>query len=1529
MRRVATATFFVVVSLASLAFSAHLHLDTSLGRETGRRALEQLVSAEIAGSVEVREVVMLSATEAELRHVTIRDAEGRAVIVGERVRVRFDPWALTRSEVRFPLGEVEGGELVLHETEGGLPSFVDAFGAASPSPAGTPGTVLAIVERLDVRDLRIHGTLLGVEGLVVEDVDARLALRIDDRVADGFLLRVDAATGRIAAPFGRPLTLTQTSARVRDDASGTRLHARFRTDEGEVLGVLLDYGRPEGADPEILDLLLRLEPVHTRTLAESGLASWAEPLFGEARGHVRLRGPLEDLALRGWVRTGGGEVAIEGRLRSDEASEVILRSAGLRVDRVVDGAPGAEVRGRLRFMLPVDDDPEVEAVLEPFMLGELAVPATELRGVLGEDGLEVAPLRVSMPGGALEARGRVGFDGSVTLSIDGDVGRLESEPTLRDLMPGLRGAGSLHADLRVGSDGTLETSGRWMITGLRYGPVTVGVLEASGRVRGRVDAPEVMLRLQLRDVRVSERRLGDGTGRVEGGPSVFRVEADTREGARRVGLTGRVAVDHGTRVDLSRLELSEGRLRWTGIVDGLVDRGASLSVERVLLTSGDQRVEASGRWRRGRGDDALAISARELDLGSLRALLRAYVGDLPDIDGRLSGSASVSGDLERQPSFRVDASLADGRIGAVSGIDGSVLMQYADGAIVADLGVTARGAGDLELDMRGALSRDQRFFDALPQAALRAEAKGRDLDLALLERLPLGLPAMRGRATGSGYAEGLLDTFDFEFEVDVPALQVALPESWRAESEPELSPPLGFRGRVGYADGALSTRSSLRDDGGQLVEAEASVLLDLQTTVEDPSLIPQLLEVAPWRLALRFPPRRLDRWPLFLRRDLPFAERLLGSATLTLRGGAYQPVGDLSANLAWLGGLDGDCGAPSRPRVDLRAHLEDGETRVDATGLVDDRRVLFAEARGATPVRTWLRAPESIVLPTTHATVWAVDVPLERLPFVCREAEGPLTASIELERLFGARPSLVAEVSSDALRLRRTSPDGRPLDRSPPARARAYAQLGNGRAHSEASVAWWNGGTTRATVGTALAWGRDQALPALTDDARLDGSIALVDAPLEAALFWLPQIAEAHGGLHGEVDMRGTPIAPWLEGELELRDGRLALPALGQRLDDVEGVLVLEGRSIVLQRFEARDGDGVANIAGDITLEGFSPRRADLALDARSFPVRDEGSVLARLTGRAQLGADLYASGLEGRVVVDDLAVRLSEDAGRSPQPLAPHPDVVVLGRDEDRAPPEEPYAVSLAIDARRPFSIKGEDFAAELVATLALGYVDALQLKGEVELRSGHFDIFGKRFEVERGALLFDGETDLDPSVNLVAVHELRSRAGETITVLASGTLSEPIIRFTSSLTNDRAETIALLVSGDVRGDAARDVERAPTDFLAGVAAGVLTLSLREEFGQVVPTIVVEGNSYGGTRVRGGWRLEEVLPESLRRVIRGIYIEGFFNTSGQDGEGARRTVGQVQDFGFLLELALPRDVVNTNTFTPPNNFSLDVTWQP
>ncbi|MCU0676765.1 MAG: hypothetical protein MUE69_28740, partial [Myxococcota bacterium] len=286
---------------------------------------------------------------------------------------------------------------------------------------------------------------------------------------NGFELRVHEARGRVVAPFGRELTLESASATVRDDASGTRLHARLGTADGERLGALLTYAprARESADANTdasaelgnteptdeLDLLLHLDPIRARTLAESGLADWAEPLLGEVRGHVRLRGPPDRLALSGWVRTDGGGVAIDGTIASEGESSVALRTAGLQVDRAIDGAPSARVRGRVAFTLPPDADPRVLAELEPFRLGDLEVPATRVEGTLGDDAFFVDSARAAMgtsPRGrprTIEARGRIGYDGSVDFHVDGEVGELADDPTLRALMPGLRADGRFEATL--------------------------------------------------------------------------------------------------------------------------------------------------------------------------------------------------------------------------------------------------------------------------------------------------------------------------------------------------------------------------------------------------------------------------------------------------------------------------------------------------------------------------------------------------------------------------------------------------------------------------------------------------------------------------------------------------------------------------------------------------------------------------------------------------------------------------------------------------------------------------------------------------------------------------------------------------------------------------------------------------------------------------------------------------------------------------------------------------------------------------
>ncbi|MBX3247894.1 MAG: translocation/assembly module TamB domain-containing protein [Myxococcales bacterium] len=1568
---------WVFVALAVLMLSARVHLDTPAAHEAGRAALAELVTGEMAGTLEVGRVTHLSPWKVAVEDARIYDPDGRLVIRGERLSAEADLVALRRGVLRFPRGHVEGGELVLYEGEDGLPSFLDAFGAASPSPPGTPpdpNGVLAIVDELRLDGLRVHGEVAGVRGIVIEDVSARLGLRIDDRVEDGVDVRIHALSGRVTGPTPFPVELESVRARITDDpTAGIAVHVVARTvgedgAAGDRVAARFALASPRPAAEPELDLWVHLDPLRFATLAESGFVAPAEALRGALRGHVHVTGPLDALRARGWVRSDAGPIGLEGTLRLGEPMHLDLeaRTGGLRLDALVDGAPALDLRGAVGVRLDDGEDPRVRASFAPFTYDDLQIPGGTVEGRLAPDALHIDRAALNIRGGELEASGSVGFDGVVDLHVRGDIRDFAADPTLRALVPGLRGGGRLDARLRIdGDEITLDAQGRWVFTRLRYGPLYVGALVATGYVRGDLRAPTLALGVDVRDVVLADLPLGSGSGRIDGvGPYAvglaltsplgplgsaarrrrpsptaapdavvdatetpsqavaWREEgaARTARRARRIALDGRVDLRQGLRVDLGSLELAAGRERWTGSLRGLRVEGTRVELGALALASGAQRIQGSGRWQR-RGEDTMRVEVAALDLARLRQLLRGWLPDtVPAVEGVLGGTATLGGDLERQPTLALDAQIAGGRFGAAipGAMEGSLLLRYDGGRLDADVGAILEGAGEIEAHVQGTLDTDVRLRDAAADGAYELRARVGDVDLDLLTLLTDELPTLRGRASGSLRASGDLQVFDFEADLQVPALEVA------------PLPPLGARLHLAYAEGAFVARAGFDDEHGQLAEGEASVVLDLRSTLEDPSILPLLLDTAPWRVALRVPRRRLDRFPPALVEGFPGADKLEASATLTFRGGAYRPQGDLLANVAWTGSERRGCGDAARPRAAINARLRDGVTHADVSGFVGGEQVVWAEAHAPTPIATWLRDTSAFAPPPTRLDLWAIDVPSARLPVLCEHADGPITAALEVHNLFGARPRAELEVSSIGVVLRElaTGGSGEPRVRAQtrPLDVGMRATLGGGALEADARISWWNEGRTTLRARLPMTW-QGVELPIPSEDAYLTSRLTLDRTPLDAPLYWVDEIREPSGTLQGELAIHGPWRAPRFEGSVDILDGRLTIPAFGQRLEDVTGLVLFEGDRIAFQDVRARDGDGVAVIAGGLELEGLQPRRADLVLRAESFPVRQEGSVLARLTGSARLGTELQPDGLDGELVVDGLAVWLARDAGRTPQSLTLHPDIHVVGVDPEPADEGEPYAVRLRIDAREPFTVKGEDFAALLAAQLQLEHEGGLSLEGYVRLEAGHFDVFGKRFDVERGALSFDGGATLDPQVSLVANHELRSRPGELVSVTASGRLSEPSIRFSSTLTNDRAEIIALLISGDIRGDTAQEVERAPTDFLAGIAAGALTLTLREEFGQVVPTIALEGNRYGGTRIRGGWRLEELLPETIRRVIQGVYVEGFFNTVGADGT-ERRTVGLL-DYGFRLELAFPRNIVNTNTFSPPDNFSLDVTWQP
>ncbi|MEO0323579.1 MAG: translocation/assembly module TamB domain-containing protein [Myxococcota bacterium] len=1541
-----------VLAVASLLGSVTLHGRTRVFRRLARAQLDPLISAQMAGTLRLGEIVELTPWGLRARGVEVDDPQGRRVIRGEEVRVVLDPWALRSLSLHFTHARIRGGELVLHEDEPGDPSFLRAFGAPLNADPTSESGLGAIVDDWHIEDLVVRGTLLGLRNLRLEDTQVHLRLAIAAESAFPIDLRVFSASGTLVSPVAHPVRLENLVARVRDDpALGSTLWARLASEGAatpERLTATLSYVQPEGAAAgaeEELDLRLYLDPVHTETVADAG-ADFLAPFRGAVRGQLRLAGPTDDLRMTGRLDTAGGPLGLRAGLPSEGPTDLDLDLSGLRLDAVLrdaEGLPALPVEGSLRLRVPEAGPVALELETPPLRLFGLAIPALRLRGTLDDDDrLRIEEAELSLESGRVRVAGVVD-EGRAILDVDARADRLQSEPIVRSLAPGLAGALDGRGRVEVPLDGgSAAVRGRWVFTNVRYGTLRVARAVATGRIAGSdLARPDLDLDLEIRGASAGGVPLGDGTGRIAGSPTGYDSELALASEVRRLGITGRLALtERGLRASFPRVTLARrdgrGWLPLSGGLAVLLVDGDRVRMEGAALEGPDGAMRAGGTVRIA-GDappEALSLDVDGLDLSSLAAW--TGLAELEGLGGILTGAATLeAAPLAGPARSRVQAelTLSDGRAGTVEGVDANLLFEIAEGRLRADLDASRReGPGRIDGTLEGFLPDEGTLLDALPRATYTLDASVRDVDLARAAALA-GVPDQVRAGVGSLElnASGDLSVFDFTLRASVPTLELA---------DPGL-PRLGGDVRARFRGGTLSTRLVVQDDAGTLVEGEGSIAtIDPVALLQHPERIADTLQTQIWRLALLVPQRPLASLPELIRDALPGADALVGSATLSLAGGALRTRADLVTTLAYDGDLEETCGTPSRPRAVLRGTLRDTRLDIAVRGFAGGRPVLEGAFESELPLDDWI-AGGAAEVPVTEGALRLVGAEAEALPGLCRVLSGPLDGELLVDALFSDAPRFALQARSDGLRLRRLAVRGRGES----------ARLELAESTEPLTLAleleldddWVRGGAV-AGFGDEGQLDLRGTLPVLSSHEGItidESRTTFVDArfrevPLAVPLFSVASLGEVGGVLDGVVTASGPGLRPSLAGELRLSRGRSALVDIGQRLEDVEGRLVFSDDHIALQGLRARDGDGLARVAGEVLMRGFLPTGLDLRLDADAFPVRDEGSIVARITGAADLraalsldlglDADVSGSRLKGELIVDRLTVAIPEGESRSPQELVPHPDVRVLGQEPAR-PAGEPFLVSLRVLAEDPIEVRSSAFDATARAALdVLVREPDFRVAGVASVEGGTFEIFSSRFTVQRGALRFDGGPAIDPLVNLVAVHELISRPGETVTITASGRLSDPQVTFASTLTNDPVQVITLLVGGDVTDEGQAEAQDQTQSFLLGVAAGVLTLSLRDELGGFFPQVGLQLDGDGTTRVSTRVSFDEQLPERLRRIVRAVYLEGFFFSESTEGSAGANQSG----LGFVLEVLFPRSIVNTNTVTTQGtNFSVDVTWQP
>ncbi|MEM1055755.1 MAG: translocation/assembly module TamB domain-containing protein [Bacteroidota bacterium] len=383
------------------------------------------------------------------------------------------------------------------------------------------------------------------------------------------------------------------------------------------------------------------------------------------------------------------------------------------------------------------------------------------------------------------------------------------------------------------------------------------------------------------------------------------------------------------------------------------------------------------------------------------------------------------------------------------------------------------------------------------------------------------------------------------------------------------------------------------------------------------------------------------------------------------------------------------------------------------------------------------------------------------------------------------------------------------------------------------------------------------------------------------------------GTLRAGVRVQGTREDPRLSGTALLTGGRLGVRATGMTYQPLRADLAFEGNRILLNDVQiVENGATRLEATGDVTLRQLSVGELDLtirpqgfvAIDTRTYDrlILDRGSRPLRLTGTLQRpvlrGAVTLARGdiyLTDELVPPELEpVELTDDQLRLVEARFGRR---ITRRDTAVSRFTDALDYDLAVEIERDVWLRSEaglpfdiEFSGSVDARKP-PFAEGSQLFGQIDLVRGNIETLGKRFELERGRLVFNG-SPLAAEVDLLSTLEARLKQGSSRTPIeielrVTGDLDQnPEIRLTSPQLSDPADIVSVIATGQLAGDlfGSGALQSAGTSLALGQITGIV-----EGVGQSFGLDLVEIDTDGSDLViRVGKYLTSDLFTSLGYVV-------------------------------------------------------------
>lgn len=348
----------------------------------------------------------------------------------------------------------------------------------------------------------------------------------------------------------------------------------------------------------------------------------------------------------------------------------------------------------------------------------------------------------------------------------------------------------------------------------------------------------------------------------------------------------------------------------------------------------------------------------------------------------------------------------------------------------------------------------------------------------------------------------------------------------------------------------------------------------------------------------------------------------------------------------------------------------------------------------------------------------------------------------------------------------------------------------------------------------------DATVNPFLDGKPVTGEVALSGMRLELLQPFFPALSQLSGLVSAEGRIDGSLARPRYWGNVQLREGRMALRNVPLAADDMSAWVDVQGDRADFTG-QLRSGEGGATLAGNA--EWQEQPRMSLSLQGSRFAVRQEPEIRAELNPDLRIELQPGQLGLTGSVQVPYARINLKKMPERS---VGLSPDVRVLESDDRRlrvSTTRRGQAVAINADVELVlgddvfFNGFGVSGALQGGVHLRQSAQRGLEAYGELGLdKEARYDAYGQKLKVRSGRLVFAGNI-AQPAIDAEAVREVDDKV---VGIRVEGRANAPEATLFSEPSMPQADMLSYLVLGRPLAQRAVDGSSSGNDAMLAAAA-------------------------------------------------------------------------------------------------------------